>query len=701
MSDGSYTGIIRVIPAFLAGVFLGMNIPFAFFLPATLLLISFILLISFSLFVNPKKQYAFRWFPGSIIQAAVFVSGVLITHLDSEIVLKNHFSKIEFADSFVCVPNEEPIRKGANLRFEAEVRMLKVAGIWKETSGKCLVYIKSDSISSAPNYGDKLLFLKQPARVKSPMNPGTFNFQAWLENRQIYHQVFLKHDEFICVEKDQGNYLMSTAIRWRKQLLRSISNAGIHDQEKAVLSALILGQDDEIDPELRNNYSTAGVMHILAVSGMHVGLIYAALCALLKFPGSRRGLRLFKAGVLLACLWFYAMLTGLSPSVLRASMMLSFIVVGISLERAANPLNILAASALCLFLIFSPALILSVGFQLSYLAVAGILFLYKPLHSIYVPKSWLSSQVWSILSVSVVAQLATFPLSIYYFHRFPNYFLLSNLVVIPIGTIVIFGGISVLIFSWWNDLSLLLGYVISALTRFLNECVSFLGSLPASSTDELYIPVFSMLLLYMAIVFISLYLAKIRVRYLMIFFLIMMIYYSLQLKEKYRAIQQNFGIIYHSPRYSFFQFVQGTHIVSVADDSIVLDEAKRLRLSEGFKLEKRIESEKIIKLSDESSEEKYGGLHIRLPFIEFNKKKIFVLNPDHRNRKPADSLDYILITANPKLKPQEWLDGINCETIIADLSNPPWTIKSWKEECKKRGIHFIDISTSGAYIFPD
>lgn len=331
---------------------------------------------------------------------------------------------------------------------------------------------------------------------------------------------------------------------------------------------------------------------------------------------------------------------------------------------------------------FSPYLLFSAGFQLSFLAVGGILFLYKPLHSIFTPQTWLATQIWSIVSISLVAQVATFPLSIYYFHRFPNYFLLSNLLVIPIGTIVIFGGIIVLAFSWWAAASLFLGKILSFLIEFLNDCVFFLGNLPGASSDGIFLSMIATILLYVSIIFISIYFLSRRSGYLMFFLSTMIILLGFHVLHMHRSIQQSFWIVYHAPRKSYMQFFQGTNTISIVDSNMFVDPSLRKRISDNFLLEHAIKGDTVIgDFNDEPKIFNQKDFHYKFPFLEFNGEKIFLLNPRNLDQKPLHAeLDYLLISGNPKLKLDNWIDDVKCAKIIADASNSKWNCKRWKRK---------------------
>ncbi len=332
--------------------------------------------------------------------------------------------------------------------------------------------------------------------------------------------------------------------------------------------------------------------------------------------------------------------------------------------------------------------------------MGGILFLFKPLHSIYVPKTWIASQVWSILAVSMVAQIATFPLSLYYFHRFPNYFLLSNLLVIPLGTIVIFGGIIVLFFSWWPLVALFLGKFLSFLIQLLNTSVSMLGNLPGSSTESIYLSMLGMSLLYFAIIIMANYFLKVRPLYFLYFLFVLIIFHGFILIEKSRSMQQKFMIVYHSPRQSYIQFFQGRKVISICDSLLSTNALLRKRVSENYLLERRVSDEIIVSTRRLSSgTDIYGDLIVRMPFVQFGRDRMYILFADNEKLKPDSSLlDYILVSSNPKVKPDSWLEGVKCKTVIVDASNSAWKIDAWKTACEKRGIAFVNVAESGAFI---
>jgi competence protein ComEC len=320
-------------------------------------------------------------------------------------------------------------------------------------------------------------------------------------------------------------------------LLRIFEENQVVGQEFAVAAALLLGYVEEVDSELIRDYSATGAMHILSVSGMHVGVIFLVLEMLLgflrKFP---KGM-LVKTVLIIAFIWFYALLTGLSPAVMRASVMITLVVVGKAMKRQPDLLNIVAAS--CLFLLlYDPRLLMDVGFQLSYLAVIGIILLYKPIYDAYVTSRLLPDKVWSLVAVSLAAQLSTLPLTLYYFHQFPNYFLATNILVVPLSTLVIYTGIGLLFLGSVPFVSLLFSKALTALVGSMNLLLHFIGNLPYAVTTGIYIDTIETVGIFVLIFLIAVFLGTKKKTYLFALMVTVLFLFSGTLGK---TIQRNRG----------------------------------------------------------------------------------------------------------------------------------------------------------------
>jgi competence protein ComEC len=258
---------------------------------------------------------------------------------------------------------------------------------------------------------------------------------------------------------------------------------------------LLIGYTNDLDKDLVQMYSNTGVVHIIAISGMHLGLIYLILGWILsKIPGVQKS-AILQYILILSCLWIFSLLTGAGASVIRAAVMFSFILTGKTFSKASSIYNSLAAAAFVM-LLYNPFYLWDVGFQLSYLAVIGILVFQKPIyHLIYIKHPWID-KIWELSAVSMAAQLLTFPICIYYFHQFPNLFLISNLVAVPLSSIILFAEIILLALAWMPWVANYIGKLTGLLIQWMNNFISWINDTGIAVWGGLSISIQATLLLY-------------------------------------------------------------------------------------------------------------------------------------------------------------------------------------------------------------
>lgn len=354
--------------------------------------------------------------------------------------------------------------------------------IAKTVSGKLMVAIKIDPLNPAEfGYGDEFIIRAQIKETESPHNPSEFDYKAWLAIQNIYHQTFLKQKDLIRVKSNAGNPIIAFALKLRTEQINFYRRILKSDDAFSFASTLILGYKSDLSPETLNIYSKTGTIHALSVSGMHVGIVYAVLNLLLRFLDRKRWLMAIKVSLILSFIWFYTLLTGLSPSVLRSAIMISVFIIAKSFVKNTNSYNIIAFAAFCL-LVYTPFLIWDVGFQLSFLAVLGLIWLQPKIENWwYIENKWLG-KLWSTVAISLAAQLITCPLSVYYFHQFPVYFLISNLfIVIPVA-LLMYLGILILLFR-----IVMLAPVLEWLISFTNAGLSCIAKLPWATISGIWI----------------------------------------------------------------------------------------------------------------------------------------------------------------------------------------------------------------------
>ncbi len=351
--------------------------------------------------------------------------------------------------------------------------------------GRVVVYAP-DSLPVQLN--DRFWVFDRPRKLKSLPFPGTFDFTAWLAEHGIHHELRFSADKLVAVDPDPDPSVALRFNLYRERLLDIFREAGLRDEAWAVMSALVLGYDDAVDTEVMQAFSATGTLHVLSVSGLHVGLVYAAIRMLLGFLNRRTFGKRLQQVLSLLFIWLYAFLTGASPAVLRSAAMLSLVLGSNLVNRPAAVWNSLAAS-IFLLTVADPALPADVGFQLSYAAVGGILALYPWLRERSPVRTKLGQRVWEFMSVSVAAQWFTFPLGLYYFHQFPNLFLLTNAIIIPLSTLAMFAGLALLFLGSIAGLGPLLGSLLQQFMEMFLALVEWMGDLPFAQTTGIWINV--------------------------------------------------------------------------------------------------------------------------------------------------------------------------------------------------------------------
>lgn len=596
------------------------------------------------------------------------------------------------------------MEKEKSYKVPVTVVAVKKNGKWITVTGKAMCYFKKDSISKNIRYGDCIALKTNPiaigfTEIKPPQNPSEFNYKRFLSFHNIYQQAYIPSENWKLLGINEGNKIISASYSLREYLLNIYRQNNITGDEFAVGSALVLGYTDNLDQDLISAYASSGALHVLSVSGLHVGIIYLICNYLLFFLDKFKSGKFIKMILLLFILWFYAVLTGLSPSVLRSAAMFSFIVIANTWRYNTNIFNTLAASCFAL-LLYNPYLIMDVGFQLSYLAVLGIVLIQPWLYEKWQPKTWLTDQVWLIISVSLAAQLATFPLGLLYFHQFPNYFLFSNLIVIPVSTLILGYGLLMFILGKFSSIGIASGKIFSALVWFLNESVRVVDKTPGALIQGISINILETWIIYALVVFLVVFFYKKQVKYLFISLGATVLLLSLQTAEAHSFRKQTSIIIYDIPKTSAYDFISGTQTIFLADSSLIHNRSGML-----FHITHNWWDRNIVKkelIENESTGAFYNDfISIKNNFIQFGSKRIAVIT-EPENTPSAIKIklhtDLIILAKNPNISIINLKKNYDFKKLIIDSSNSEWQNKKWKKECEDLKIDFYSVIDSGAYI---
>lgn len=351
-----------------------------------------------------------------------------------------------------------------------------------KTDEKVMVYFEKTERAQKLQPGEVILFQQIPQVVRNNNNPYEFDYAGYLARKKIYRQVYLPENNWKKTRAQASFSFFILAEKTRSRLLEIYRKQNLNENEFHVLSALSLGYKRGLDPEIKRTFSSAGAMHVLAVSGLHVGIVFIVLSLMFGFLRKQKAGRSIFVLIVLLALWSFAFIAGLSPSVQRAATMFSFLVIGENTKRRPSTYNSLAASAFLLLLI-NPNNLFEAGFQLSYSAVFGIVFLQPKLVKIFQFKNRILQYGWALLTVSVAAQIATFPVTAFYFNQFPSYFWLSNLLVIPAVTLLIPLGFGLLVFHWIPIISEILVFTVTWILRSVMLFLEFVEELPFSVAE--------------------------------------------------------------------------------------------------------------------------------------------------------------------------------------------------------------------------
>lgn len=582
-----------------------------------------------------------------------------------------------------------------HFRFRVEITNLYQGRQSSESFGQVFLYLRKEGIKAPLLYGDLVFVKGVPSKVNAPLNPGEFNYKEFLNHENIYYQHFTKAENFRVVKKqavkDLGYYLTSL----RRNCIRIIKEKIEGENEQAIALALVLGDKSALDPEIKQVYAASGAMHVLAVSGLHVGMIYYLIILIFgKIRSVKNGKYIF-ALVAIVLLWIYAGITGSPPSVLRAVTMFSVIILSQTFTRQTNIYNSLAFAALIL-LVFNPSFLFSVGFQLSFLAVTGIIYFFPKIYHLYNPENFYLDKVWAFTCLALAAQFATFPISIYYFHQFPVYFWLSNLIVIPAAFLFVGGGIAILSLAFISFLSDTLGMILEKLIWVVNQLLFTLERIPHHLVTDLYITSLQTFLLYGFILCFILFFHVRKIQYLHLSILLIGYFSFISVSNHIDNQYQKKIVFYSVPNHTAIDFIEGGSSSLWVDKQLTQFPDKLKFHVAPYQLS----------LGLTSSDDKV--LNPKAPFTSnssfslliWNGIKILILNHPFKVEDTGKSLsvDYLVLSKNYKQDLEEISESIKFTKVIFDHSNNGYTTSYLEVEAERLHLPFHTISKKGALI---
>ncbi|NCD72030.1 ComEC/Rec2 family competence protein [Mucilaginibacter agri] len=675
--------VVYLLP-FLAGILCAQRFGIeGFVIPIAVILCLSATFILFNLLYTRLRLYhRFKWLGGLLIHLILFAAGIATVPLHDDRSYPDYFANYNPRNVLVTI-NTEPVLKGKYWHCSANVVQVNLQSKSMATGGKLLLTFMDNGVTIF-KYGDQLLIPANYRPVEPPYNPGVFNYKAYLANQHIHLQSFLFPGQFKVVRHKEGNPVVAYAIELRQQLVQKF-RTNIHNLDAAaVASTLILGYKADLSEDVLQAYTKTGTVHVLSVSGAHVAIVFVFISFLLSYlNGSRYG-QWARAVVSIILIWAYALLTGFSPAVCRAAVMLSMIILGKAGYRYTNTANLLALSAFAL-LLYDPLLIADVGFQLSYLAVLGLIVLQPVVYKLFDFKNKYVRKAWYYISASMAAQVITFPLSAFYFHQFPLYFLLSNLFIIIPSEIILFTGIIGLLIPQWPVISKSVFWILEQTILVMNKGLQLIEHQPYASVNQIWFNNYDCILLFIMIVgfFYFLHGRKIGVLYLSL--ACMLIVVSSVGLQKIKSQQTQSITFYNLNKHQGILFKSG-------DKGVILTDLQPTDANYKFSVQPGIDSNRIsdLHLTGMSGNFETPYLKKKSSLIQFLNQRILVYDPQLefiRMPKKIEA-DYLYITGNPHTKLVFINRAYSYKKLIIDGSNSPQTIDKLVNEADSLHVNY-------------
>ncbi|WP_082063817.1 ComEC/Rec2 family competence protein [Draconibacterium sediminis] len=601
---------LRIAVAFATGIFLS-----SIFTGSTTVLI-YVAIVFCGVLILVHKHYNYNLSP--LFGGITFILLILFGAINYQ--QYNRLPPPETNGLMAATVLETPQEKTNSYKSVLLIHSVKTEDTLIGTREKVLVYFEKNDDIKQLKPGSQIIFEQTPESIENRGNPYEFDYKSYLEKKHIFRQVYLKSGNW----KLTG-YVNNTPLLWaetiRDKLLKIYHEQEIGTKETEILSALTLGYKRDLDRETKRVFSSAGAMHVLAVSGLHVGIVFFAFSICFGFLQKQRFGRFLYVMLSISLLWCFAFITGLSPSVLRACTMFSLIIIAGNINRRANIYNTLAASTFLLLLV-NPNNLFEVGFQLSYMAVFGIVYLQPRIAGLWTVKNKAGLFFWNLISVSIAAQIATFPLSAYYFNQFPTYFLLSNIVVIPAAMLLIPLGMGLLAFSKIPLLASSIAFAVKWIIKIVYFLLFSIDSFPHSTPDVvLHTPE---LLFVLALLFsIFLFLNSRRVFYIKSALSFAVLLAVFILFSGYKQINRH-EIIVLNAQESVTCFITGNRMYAISADTLSPDDYIYSSVQD-IKRQKRL-TKLVFLTSDSTFNDNFLFLDKGLAVFE---GKTVLLNPAH------------------------------------------------------------------------
>jgi len=639
-----------------------------------------LLLLITAIYFYANKQFQTPFIFPVLVFLVSFCIGLGAITLKNQLNNKKHYSnQLQFSDSIpaVALISIDGVLKSTTYydKYEAEVTQLND----QKAIGKILVNIQKDRTKRQLQVDDRLAVKLVFSTIAEPLNPYGFNYKKYLQLQQIHHQIYGDTSQFLRLPKTNQT-IKGIAANIREKINVALIQYGFKNDELAVVNALLLGQRQHLTSELQQSYIGAGAIHILAISGLHIGIILLILSAVFKPLHYFKHGKLAASIIIITILWLYAIIAGLSPSVVRAVAMFTAIAIAMRVNRPSSTYKTLVISMFFL-LLFNPYYLFEVGFQLSYLAVFSIVWIQPKLYNLWKPKWWLLDKIWQLLTVSMAAQIGVLPLSLYYFHQFPGLFFVSNLVIIPVLGIILTAGIVIIILSVLQIAPQFLVDAFIFVIRQMNHFVSWVAQQEIFIIQQISMSFLLMVAFYLLLFFgLKWTEKKVFYRFVLVLISIVMLQ-TVFIFEKYTAQSADEFIVFNQSKASTVGKRNGNLIrFDTSTDSLKTAANFKMAYLVGAELVEIIPSEKIKNL------------------YRFKDETILIVDSLGLYKFNSLKPTMVILRQSPKINLERLIENLNPKIIIADGTNYKSYLKDWEQTCLKNKTPFHNTMQKGAFV---
>jgi competence protein ComEC len=674
---------VRLLTALITGICLQWYLQFRlpWLIGCFAISVAFILLYSI---ISLKFRYSLSVINGLFIYLALLSLGCLLVWQQDVRTKKDWIGHRLFSDNSIVVTLEEPLVEKAN-SYKALASFSFIGdSSMKEIEGQLLLYFKKDSVPPPLGYGSQIVFRKPLQEIKNAGNPGSFDYKTYSLYHGITHQAFLATDDYVVLPSTEKTAFDNFIFKSRQWVVETLRNYIKGEKEQGLAEALLIGYKDDLDKTLVQAYSNTGVVHIIAISGLHLGLIYGLLVLLTKKLKRNKKSKILRFLIILAALWLFSLLAGAQPSVLRSAFMFSVIAFGEIALRRTNIFNTLALSATILLCI-NPFWLWDVGFQLSYTAVLSIILFFQPIYNWYRPTNKLLDFFWKITAVTIAAQILTLPISIYHFHQVPTLFLIANFIAVPLSSVILLGEILLCTVSFIPVIAKLVGIALNYLIYLMNSFIEELDKLPFAVWNYLSISLPQMILL-MVFAGVSCYwLMEKRKRYTWLALSCFAGFMMIRAFSFYKASNQQKMIVYNVPKHTAIDVINGRSYYFIGDSALLYDDFVR-----NFHLQPSRILHRISPARCDAS----------LRSFNLSGKQFMIIDEDvsftKNENKPL--VDVVILSKNPGLYISNLRSAFLVKQVIIDGSVPPWKAGLWTKDCDSLKIPCYNVAEKGAFV---